>query len=173
VIQFALRHPERTSGLVLIGSALPGRAGRPPKPLARLIFTDVVFWTLSRYAPVQFARLLGTPRAFRFTAEQRAEVIASEESLLPVRPRKRGVLYDAYVSNPDVQRYPLEEISVPTLIINAEDDGLSAFENAARAARRIPGTQLLTVPYGGHMLLGSDNLVAKEVARFLAGTHVG
>jgi hypothetical protein len=43
------------------------------------------------------------------------------------------VLFDLYVSNPDVQTYPLEEISVPTLIINAKDDGLSAFDNAARA----------------------------------------
>jgi pimeloyl-ACP methyl ester carboxylesterase len=29
-------------------------------------------------------------------------------------------------------------ISVPTLIINTKDDGLAAFENAARAAERIP-----------------------------------
>ena len=83
------------------------------------------------------------------------------------------MLFDLYVSNPDVQGYPLEEISVPTLIVNARDDGLSAFENAASAAERIPGAQLLAIEHGGHMLLGSQARVGQEVARFLARSHVG
>ena len=41
-----------------------------------------------------------------------------------------------YVSNPDVEGYPLEEIGVPMLIVNARDDGLWAFQNAVRAADR-------------------------------------
>jgi len=40
VIQFALRHPDRTSGLILLCSALPGKAGGPPRPVARLLVTD-------------------------------------------------------------------------------------------------------------------------------------
>jgi 2-hydroxy-6-oxonona-2,4-dienedioate hydrolase len=31
-IQFALRHAERTSALILLASALPGKAGAPPRP---------------------------------------------------------------------------------------------------------------------------------------------
>jgi pimeloyl-ACP methyl ester carboxylesterase len=162
-IQFALRHPDRTSGLILLGSALPGKAGGPPKPVAQLLFTDLVFWALKAYAPFQFARLLGTPKGFHPT----------EESLFPIRQRKQGVLYDNYISTPDVQGYPLGEISVPTLIINARDDGLSAFQNAARAAERIPGAELLAIDQGGHMLLGSEDLIGQEVTRFLAGSCVG
>jgi pimeloyl-ACP methyl ester carboxylesterase len=173
VIQFALRYPDRTAGLVLIGSALPGKAGGPPKPVAQLLFTDLVFWALKAYAPFQFARLLGTPKGFRPTPEQRTEILESEESLFPIRPRKPGVLYDNYISTPDVQGYPLEEISVPTLIINARDDGLSAFQNAARAAERIPGAELLAIDQGGHMLLGSETLIGQEVARFLVASRVG
>jgi pimeloyl-ACP methyl ester carboxylesterase len=173
VIQFALRHPDRTSGLVLIGSALPGKAGGPPKPVAQLLFTDLVFWALKAYAPFQFARLLGTPKGFRLTPEQRTGILESEESLFPIRPRKQGVLYDNYISTPDVQGYPLEEISVPTLIINARDDSLSAFQNAARAAERIPGAELLAIDQGGHMLLGSETLIGQEVARFLVARRVG
>jgi pimeloyl-ACP methyl ester carboxylesterase len=173
VIQFALRHPDRTSGLILFGSALPGKAGGPPKPVAQLLFTDPVFWTLKAYAPFQFARLLGMPKGFRPTPEQRTVIVESEESLFPIRPRKQGVLYDNYISTPDVQGYPLEQISVPTLIINARDDGLSAFQNAARAAQRIPGAELLAIDHGGHMLLGSEGLIVREVARFLAASHVG
>jgi pimeloyl-ACP methyl ester carboxylesterase len=172
-IQFALRHPDRTAGLILIGSALPGKAGGPPKPVAQLLFTDLVLWALKAYAPFLFARLLGTPKGFRLTPEQWTAILESEESLFPIRPRKQGVLYDAYVSNPDVQGYPLEEISVPTLIVNARDDGLAAFQNAARAAERIPGAELLAIDQGGHMLLGSETLIGQEVARFLANSRVG
>jgi pimeloyl-ACP methyl ester carboxylesterase len=173
VIQFALRHSDRTSGLILFASALPGKAGRPPKPVARLLFTDLVFWALKAYAPFLFARLLGTPKGLRLTPEQRIGILESEESLFPVRPRKQGVLYDSFVSNPDVQGYPLEQISVPTLLIHARDDGMAAFQNAARAAERIPGAELLAIDHGGHMLLGSEGLIVREVARFLTGSRVG
>jgi pimeloyl-ACP methyl ester carboxylesterase len=83
------------------------------------------------------------------------------------------VLYDNYISTPDVQGYPQEQLSVPTLIVNARDDGLSAFENAANAAERIPGAELLAIDQGGHMLLGSEGLIVREVARFLTGSRVG
>ena len=173
VIQFALRHPDRTAGLVLIGSALPGKAGRPPRPVAPLLFTDPVFWTLKAYLPSLLLRCLGMPKGFDPTPQQWTAILESEESLFPIRPRKQGALYDAYVSNPDVQGYPLEEISVPTLLIHAKDDGLAAFQNAAHAAERIPGAELLAIDQGGHMLLGSETLIGQEVARFLVASRVG
>jgi pimeloyl-ACP methyl ester carboxylesterase len=173
VIQFALRHSDRTAGLVLIGSALPGKAGRPPRPVAQLLFTDPVFWTLKAYLPTLFLRCLGMPKGFHPTPQQRIGILESEESLFPIHPRKRGVMYDSFVSNPDVQGYPLEEIGVPTLIINARDDGLSAFQNAVRAAERIPGAELLAIDQGGHMLVGSETLIGQEVARFLVASRVG
>jgi pimeloyl-ACP methyl ester carboxylesterase len=173
VIQFALRHPDRTSGLILFGSALPGKAGGPPRPVAPLLFTDPMFWTLKAYLPTLFLRCLGMPKGFRPTPEQWTGILESEESLFPLAPRKHGLLFDQYVSNPDVQGYPLEQLSVPTLIVNARDDGLSAFENAASAAERIPGAELLAIDHGGHMLLGSEGLIVREVARFLTGSRVG
>lgn len=88
------------------------------------------------------------------------------DSLFPIHPRKRGVLFDLYVSNPDVQAYQLKEISVPTLIINAKDDGLSAFGNAAQAARRIRRSTLVAIDRGGHLLLGSEALIKEEIAAF-------
>lgn len=169
-IQFALRHPDRTTGLILMASALPGKAGAPPKPVAQMLFgSDLVFWLLKRYAPSLFARILGMPKAFRPTPDQRQRIAEVEESFFPIRPRKAGVLFDLYVSNPDVQGYPVEDIAVPTLIINAKDDGLSAFENAARAAERIPGSKLIAVERAGHLLLGSERLIRSEVVAVMPG----
>jgi pimeloyl-ACP methyl ester carboxylesterase len=64
--------------------------------------------------------------------------------------------------------HPLEEISVPTLIINARDDGLSAIENAVRASERVPRSKLFVVDRGGHLLLGSESLIRKEISEFVA-----
>jgi pimeloyl-ACP methyl ester carboxylesterase len=44
-----------------------------------------------------------------------------------------------------VQSYPLEEISVPTLIINARDDAMSAYANADLAAPRIRDSRLASI----------------------------
>jgi pimeloyl-ACP methyl ester carboxylesterase len=163
-IQFALRHADRTTALILMASALPGKAGAPPKLVAQMFFgSDLLFWVLKSYSPSLFARILGMPKAFRPTREQWPSIVEIQESLFPIRPRKAGGLFDMYVSNPDVQGYPLEEIAVPTLVINAKDDGLSAFENAARAAERIPGSKLVAIERGGHLLLGAEGHIRREI----------
>ncbi len=166
-IQFALRHAGRITALILMASALPGKAGAPPKALAQALFgSDRVFWMLKSYAPSLFARILGMPKGFHPTPGERGRIEQTMDSLFPIHPRKRGVLFDLYVSNPDVQAYPLEEISVPTLIINAEDDGLSAFGNAARACGQIRRSKLVAIDRGGHLLLGSEGRIKEEIAAF-------
>jgi pimeloyl-ACP methyl ester carboxylesterase len=106
------------------------------------------------------------PKGFRLTPEERERIEQTMASLFPIGPRKRGVLFDLYVSNPDVQAYPLEAISVPTLIINATDDGMSAFGNAAQASRRITRSKLVAIDRGGHLLLGSEGRIKQEIAAF-------
>lgn len=166
-IQFALHHPGRTTALILMASALPGKAGAPPKAVAQAFFgSDRLFWMLKSYAPSLFARILGMPKGFRPTPGERGRIEQTMDSMFPIHPRKRGVLYDLYVSNPDVQAYPLEEVSVPTLIINAKDDGLSAFGNAARASARIEPSKLVAIDRGGHLLLGSETRIQEEIAVF-------
>lgn len=167
-IQFALRHPDRISALVLVASALPGKAGRPPKPVANLLFgSDVVFWLLGKGGVTFTARILGMDSHFRLTGSQRNAIQDAWTSLFPIAPRKRGVLHDLYVSNPDVQGYPLEEIRVPTLIVNARDDAMSAYGNAERAAPRIRGSRLLSFDRGGHLLLDQEDAVRRSVTEFV------
>jgi pimeloyl-ACP methyl ester carboxylesterase len=166
-IQFALRHPDRTTALILMASALPGKAGAPPKAMAQMLFgSDLLFWILKSHAPSLFMRILGMPKGFRPTAEERMRIAQIVEGFFPIRPRKRGALFDLYVSNPDVQTYPLEAISVPTLIINAKDDGLSAFQNAAHASGRVARSKLLVVDRGGHLLLGSETRIREAIGAF-------
>lgn len=84
-------------------------------------------------------------------------------------------IFDMFVSNADINAgypvgYPLEEIGVPVLIVNAVDDSLTLYVNAKSMAERIPGAKLVTIESGGHMLLGYQERVRSEITAFLAGT---
>ncbi len=89
-------------------------------------------------------------------------------SLFPVTPRVQGIDFDAFVSNADVNNYKLEAIRVPTLIVHAKDDPMISYETAERAADHIPGTRLVLLESGGHLLLGRTDAIRQELARFLA-----
>jgi pimeloyl-ACP methyl ester carboxylesterase len=148
---------------------LPGKTGGlPPKPVANLVFgSDLIFWLLGRTGPTLTARILGMDKHFRPVESQRESIQDAWTTLFPIAPRKRGVLHDLYVSNQGVQDDPLEKIAVPTLIINARDDAMSAYGNAERAAVRIPGSRLVSFDRGGHLLLDQDESVRRSVAEFV------
>jgi pimeloyl-ACP methyl ester carboxylesterase len=84
--------------------------------------------------------------------------------------RARGGAFDAFVSNPDVNDYPLEAITDASgvLLVHAQDDPLTSYGAAVRAAGRIPGARLVTLPSGGHLLLGQDDVVGRAISVFLA-----
>jgi pimeloyl-ACP methyl ester carboxylesterase len=93
-----------------------------------------------------------------------------ETDCLPVNPRADGAVFDMFVSNTDINSgYPLEEITVPVLIVSAVDDPLTLYANAKAAAERIPGAKLVTIEDSGHMLLGHQERVRSEIVTFLAG----
>ena len=166
-IQMALRHPQRVAALVLLASALPGAAGHPPEAVAKHLFGDPLFWLIGHAGSTVASRILGMPKQFRPTDDERDLIRQTWQSFLPVAPRKPGVLFDLYVSNPDVQNYPLEDVSVPTLIINARDDAMSAYANAEAAAARVPDARLLAFDHGGHRLLGHQAAVRQHVASWI------
>jgi pimeloyl-ACP methyl ester carboxylesterase len=170
-LQFALRHPDRCSALVLFSANLPGEveAGMLPEPVAKGLFgSDFAFWLLTTYFGKSMRSTMGVPEGFVLTPEHEAEVAAVMKTILPVKPRSDGALFDMYVSNPDVNiGYPLEQITVPVLIVNAVDDPLTLYVNAQAAAERIPGTKLVTIKDGGHMLLGHEEQIRSEIAVFL------
>lgn len=170
-IQFALRHPDRCSALVLLCSNAPGEteAALPPEPLAKVIFkSDFIFWLLTTYFGSSMRSTMGVPEGFELTPEYEADVAEVMKTILPVNPRSDGALFDMYISNPDINTgYPLEEITVPVLIINAVDDPLALYKNAQSMAERIPDSKLVTIESGGHMLLGHQERVRSEIRAFL------
>jgi pimeloyl-ACP methyl ester carboxylesterase len=112
--------------------------------------------------------MMGVPKGFTVTPAHKAVVADVMRTVLPVNPRADGALFDMFVSNPDINTgYPLEEITVPVLIISAVDDPLALCRNAQAMAERIPSATLVTMEDGGHMLLGHDERVRSEIVGFL------
>jgi len=178
-LQFALRHGDRTAALVLLVPAAyaPPTEARPvrvPRGTAFIFDTvlrsDFIFWAGIKIAPRTFIRsVLGTPPevSARASADEQARLRLFLSHILPVRPRRLGLLNDAAVVS-SLPRYDLEKITAPTLAISTADDLYGTFPGARYTAEHVPGARFIGYPSGGHMLVGHDAEAAAEIATFLA-----
>jgi pimeloyl-ACP methyl ester carboxylesterase len=116
-------------------------------------------------------RICGTPKGFCPSPAEQQRLEWIMEGLFPIGPRARGAVFDTLVSEPEVDNFPLEQLSVPTLMIHAADDALARYGTAPPAAARIPGARLVTIERGGHLYLGAEARVRQEVAAFIR-SHV-
>jgi pimeloyl-ACP methyl ester carboxylesterase len=170
-IDFALRYPGRCICLILISPNAPGEVdvAPPPRPVASVMYrSDFGFWLMTKYFRSTMTSMLGVPKAFGLTPEFEAAIDEVISTVLPVRPRAEGALFDLFVSNPAVNEFVLEDIAVPVLVIGAADDPLALFRNTKALAERIPNAELVTIADGGHMMLGHGDEVRAAIAAFLA-----
>jgi pimeloyl-ACP methyl ester carboxylesterase len=170
VLEFARRHPDRVVGLILANCRL---GGPTPNPMLRPVLGAVygsqrLFWLYRRLLPAAYARMLGVPKGYRPTPEEAATIRAVSELQFPLTPRKAGAVFDGFVSNLAADRFPFEELTVPTLIVSAADDPWARHAYAVEAAARIPGAELVTIDRGGHLFLGHDAQVRAAIGAFIA-----
>lgn len=172
-LHFAINHPERCRGLILLSSNVPGdTAGLPPKPAMAMVFgSDFVYWAavrlfakgmLGMFVPAPILRDLGTEG----TAALAKEIMLGS---LPISRRTRGVLYDMFTSNPSINGgLDYGRIASPTLVVHAVDDPAPPIEGARLVARSILGAQLAEFDRGGHLLLGREKEVQERIRAFIA-----
>ena len=181
-MQFALRHPERCSALVLLAPAAytPRPGGAPPlkaRPGAEFLSktalkSDFLFWTAIRLArPLVTRAILGTPPEVveNADASEQARVAEMLRHILPVSTRGPGLLNEAAVMS-SLPRYDLEGIGVPTFAISMEDDLYGTFDGARYTAEHVPGARFKSWPTGGHLLVGHHEEIISEIAAFLKET---
>lgn len=111
----------------------------------------------------------GFPPAFAWDEQAHADEAEVIDSFFPVNLRTRGIVFDAYVSNPAIAGLPLEEIMQPTLVVHALDDPLASYADALAMAQRIRHARFRTVRSGGHVFMHRDQDVVAEVREFLLG----
>jgi pimeloyl-ACP methyl ester carboxylesterase len=178
-MQFALRHPDRCSALVLlVPAAYVPRAGgaapmRTPAWTAFLFNTalksDFLFWAAPRVAHSVVVRaILATPPDVveNASADERARVAEMLKHILPVSARRLGLLNDAVVTS-SLRRYDLEHIAAPTLVISVSDDLFGTFDGARYTAEHIPGARFIGYPRGGHVWVGHQKEIVSEIVAFL------
>ena len=178
-MQFALRHAGRCSALVLlVPAAYAPRAGNAPpvRTSARTTFifnaalkSDFLFWLELRFLRSTAIRsILGTPPAVVdcASADERARVDEVLQHILPLSPRRLGLLNDAAVVS-SLRRYELERIAVPALAISVADDLYGTFDGARYTAEHIPRARFVGYPTGGHLCVGHHEEVVAEIAAFL------
>ncbi len=179
--EFALRHPDRCSALILIVPAA-NLTGRDPVEFTAfqrfavntVLNSDVWFRALASLAPNQLIRtLLATDPALlnRVSAEEnrRAELIL--EGLMPISRKRDGLRNDGFwAGTPSPTAF--EDITVPTLILSCEDDLFGTADTARILADRIPDARLVVYPDGGHIWLGQDDQLADEIVRFTSETQI-
>jgi pimeloyl-ACP methyl ester carboxylesterase len=170
ILGFGLRHPDRTVALILANCRLGGgvTTSNALRPLFRLAYrADGLFWVFKRVLPTAYLRMMGAPKGYRPTED--AQVLKGiRELLFPFKPRCDGAVFDGFVSNLAADRFPLEQLTVPTLVISAKDDPLAPHRFAVDAAARIPGARLVAIDSGGHLFLGHHAEVGKEIGEFVA-----
>jgi pimeloyl-ACP methyl ester carboxylesterase len=178
-MQFALRHPERCRAMVLmVPAAYAPRAGGAPSlstpAWTELLFdtalrSDLLFWAAIHAArPILIRSILATPLSVvqHASADEQARVNDILRHILPVSPRRRGLLNDAAVVS-SLQRYELERIGVPTLVVGVADCLFGTFEPARYTAEHIPGARFIGYETGGHLWVGHHHALVSEIAAFL------
>lgn len=184
-MQFALRYPERTTALVLLVPAayVPRPNDAPPMitpPHTQLLFdtalqSDFLFWMATKVARnIVIRAILATPPAVVQSAsdDEKRRVQRTLDSILPVSPRRLGLLNDALVTS-SLPRYELEKIVAPTLVIGAEDDLFGTFDGARYTAAHISQARFVGYRDGGHIWVGHQSDVMAQIAEFLTGNRRG
>jgi pimeloyl-ACP methyl ester carboxylesterase len=169
-IQFALRHPNRLHGLVLGSSYLPGMGARTvPKPILPVVRGVIGWergwWNLKQHCPGVLARIMGVPKSWDPGGDE--VFLSIRQALFPIRPKRFGVAFDAVVSEPASNGFPLEDISVRTLFVHAADDRLAPYEHVEPAVKRVPDARLVTIECGGHLFLEHAEEVRQATSAFI------
>jgi pimeloyl-ACP methyl ester carboxylesterase len=168
-LQFAVSYPERCSALIMLSaiSHTPPPETFIQKNIFNAIFeSDFIYWLITTKFESQLLSTFGVPKKAQtnLSIDEKKWVSRFLQSMHPISLRKAGIHNDRKYN---IHEYSLEQITVPTLVIHAEDDSLIAFSQGQYTAQNIPEAQFIKLQNGGHILMGHHEKVKSEVNNFL------
>jgi pimeloyl-ACP methyl ester carboxylesterase len=165
--------------VLLVPAAYVPRPGDAPSmrtpPATPLLFdtalrSDFLFWLATRLArDTMMTAILATPPEVIAAAPPGEQARAERmlQRILPVSPRRLGLLNDAAVTSTLV-RAPLERVASPTLVVSLDDDQFGTLDGARYAAQHIPGARFVRFERGGHVWIGHEQEVMVLLKEHLA-----
>jgi len=177
-LRFVARHPQRVSGLILLSPDAPGEVymNLPPRFVFDILFrSDLFYWAMITFFRKRVRSWFGLiPKGAAITPQDAALVDEVLVGDLPASRRMDGIVFETYTYEDEFKifltpanRYPLSQIDIPTLVINAADDPISLPANVRTLSEQMPNASLYVVPNGGHLLFGHAAEVKAEIDNFL------
>jgi hypothetical protein len=123
-------------------------------------------WAFIKLAKGNMLAFMGLPKELQNRATP-GELDDAEEvmrTMLPVSQRREGIRQDV-INSSSLERYALENIRDPTLIIDAKD--VTPFPGSKYTAGHIPNARLVAFERGGHLLIGHGNETCGAIREFL------
>jgi len=173
--EYALAHPERTEGLILVDAAgwPEERAEGERTPLVFQLLANPLARTVLRDLDNSALMRSGLENSFADPALVDDEMVSRYVELSRA-PGHRGILMALFA--PDARREATPEIlgaiSTPTLILWGESDALIPSAHARQFAAAIPGAELITWTDVGHLPQEENpSATAEAIGDFLSRIH--
>ena len=180
-LQFALRHPHRCAGLVLL-SAVSRRVASHAivRAGSRMLFKwqpGFPIWlaqgspvTRTLAARVALRALVGQADLRRLVLrdETQARLLADLVQSLGIPGLRRAGNLNDERCMAEMADYPLARIAVPTLVVHGGADMVVQPDDAVFAARSVPNATLLLLERGAHMLPLTHAAAGVSIREFLA-----
>jgi pimeloyl-ACP methyl ester carboxylesterase/DNA-binding CsgD family transcriptional regulator len=153
-VQYASRHPERVSALILLGTYGRGRLLRDPNPEHREEFETVtslmrIGWGRDNPAFRQLFTSLFIPGG---TAEQ----VRWFNDLMRFSTSPENAVRFRRINSVNDVRDLAPSLRVPTLVLHARDDAVAPFEEGRLLAALIPQAQFVPLDGRNHILLEDE-----------------
>jgi 2-hydroxy-6-oxonona-2,4-dienedioate hydrolase len=98
------------------------------------------------------------------TPQEREGAKTLIDAILPISQRYEGLRQEA-INMENRQRLALENISAPTIIVDAKD--VVTFPGSKYTAEHIPNAMLVAYETGGHLLVGHGDEAKAAVSDFI------
>ncbi len=153
-IAYAVRHPDRVSHLVLVGSYSQGILRRSPTP-DQIAYLD----SLTRLMELSWGKPVPAIQQF-FTATMIPDATPEQAAALTEQQRRscdamRAASIQRARAGIDVKAL-LPLVSCPTLVLHSEGDAVVPLELGRALAAEIPGARFETMPTRNHIPLAGD-----------------
>lgn len=173
--EFVIKYPDKVSVLVLAIPAAwsPQAASEGAAEIGANDFvantimrSDFMMWAFTKLGYGQVLTIIGVPENLQqsMTPQEREGAKTLIDAILPISQRYEGLRQEA-INMENRQRLALENISAPTIIVDAKD--VVTFPGSKYTAEHIPNAKLVAYETGGHLLVGHGDEAKAAVSDFI------